>query len=866
MEILNEKTLFIICFFVFTICFSQNLEETIYLTTEAFNKNQNSETLRELDSKIRLFETELSTKDEYYAFINLLANKAYYLAKINNKKEAINSYEKAHGLYIKHTINQYDIIEYCLIELGTLYHKTNAYIKAENIIKYYIELAEKQNNKQQQITGITNLAKLYQSLNRHKSVIQITNRGLKISGIKKQQERNLNYIKKKSELLLKNNQEKLYLENDLIVGDFKTENAENLELSYLEALKNEDYKLALHSFNKLKQLKITKLTSTREVAKFSFQQAQLYFLLQQKEKALKQIKSTLFLLLPNYNNKTFPTNSDLYAENIFLDIFDLWAELQTNPIQALKCYDLSFYVSNLLAQQNTNQESVAINANLNRSRSEKCISILYQLYSKQGNSEYFKSAFRHAESFKGSALKWYSNKRELLHKYPKDSLLIEEKRVLKQQQQLTNRLLNRSLETQSQTQDSLRFKLIAIDKVLNDLQISINTKYPEAEIAEINIEKLKLKLNTDNACLVEFFYGKNVIYQFIITKNNFEFNSIELSETGRKAIANFIDYFNDASAINNDISKYTSDAFYLYKFLHLDQTSTYKNVIIVPDGFLNFIPFESLLTESTSTLSYSKMPFVIKKQNLAYNISAQFYIENKPYKFSNSALGVFPVFDNTNQKLTYSLDEMESLKIVDATFLEQSKATKKNVLNQLKNHSILHFSTHANSGNFNEPAYIEFIDAKLYVNDLYNLDLSNDLVILSACETGVGLLQKGEGSINLTRGFKYAGIDNIVFSLWKINDLSTSIVMGDFYKNLVKTESAFIANQSSKLSYLENAEISNIKKSPYYWSSFMYYGDLTKQKEPNYLLFISIGLCVVVILLFVIWNIKNRSTKRFSSR
>ena len=89
----------------------------------------------------------------------------------------------------------YDIVEYCLIPLGILYHKTNAYIKAENITKHYISLAKQQDNKTQQISGSINLAKLYQSLNKHKSVISIVDKTLEFDGISKSQLQRLHSIK-----------------------------------------------------------------------------------------------------------------------------------------------------------------------------------------------------------------------------------------------------------------------------------------------------------------------------------------------------------------------------------------------------------------------------------------------------------------------------------------------------------------------------------------------------------------------------------------------------------------------------------------------------------------------------------------------
>ncbi|EPR72873.1 tetratricopeptide repeat domain protein [Winogradskyella psychrotolerans RS-3] len=852
---------------VFGTCFAQDLEEAIYVATETFSQHQTDEGLEVLNKNSLQFETQINTKDEYYAFINLLVNKGYYLDKTNRKKEAINSYEKAHQIYNDHNISSYDIVEYCLIPLGILYHKTNAYIKAEQITSYYLQLAEKQNNKQQQISGLINLAKLYQSLHKHQQVIDIANEGFKIEGIKKQQAKNLNYIKRKSDQLLNSNQKQLFLENDVIFLRRDVGNIEELQLNYETALKNKDYELAFSYLNRLRPLTINDLTSARSKAQFSFQEAQLDFKRNLNDKAIAELKNCLAILLPNFDDTQLPKTTDLYPENTFIDVFDLWAELEIEPENALHYYDLSFYVSDLLAQENTSQESYILNASINKDRSEKCIAILYDMFQVKGESDYAKRAFNYAEYTKALALKWYTNKRTLLEKHPTDSLLLKEHYLLKQQQQLSNRLLNRPInrpKLQLSERDSLQLQLITTTTKLKQLQNSINNAYPSNYSKSINIANLQSKLGIDKACLIEYFYGKNSLYQFVFTPNHIAFQQIDLSESNKQNISTFIDYFENGSVINNNISQFTDDAFQLYEFLKLNEISTYENVVIIADGFLNFIPFESLVTAQTATSNYSKMPFLVKKHRLAYHTSALFYTNTKPYQFRNSALGVFPVFDNSNLKLTYSLDEAERINDeIKTEFLMYNAATKKDVLDQINKYSILHLSTHANSGDFTTPANIDFIDSKLYLQELYNLDLTNDLVILSACETGIGMLHKGEGSMSLTRGFKYAGISNLVVSLWKINDLSTSQLMSSFYSDLRKTESAFAANQNSKLAYLSNPEISNIKKSPYYWSAFIYFGDLTVSKSSNdYNLYVYFILGLIVAFLCWLLIFKQKTWKR----
>jgi len=178
-------------------------------------------------------------------------------------------------------------------------------------------------------------------------------------------------------------------------------------------------------------------------------------------------------------------------------------------------------------------------------------------------------------------------------------------------------------------------------------------------------------------------------------------------------------------------------------------------------------------------------------------------------------------------------------------------ATKANFLKNSSKYSILHLSTHGTSGTFNEPATLVFYDELMLIQELYALENCHpQLVVLSACETGIGKLQKGEGAMSIARAFQYAGAENILFSLWEINDYATAQLMTNFYTSFAKTNSFFESNYLSKINYLEDKETSNAKKSPYYWSSFVYYGAIDSE-ENNYFYYLLFGGILIIILLLI---------------
>ena len=113
-------------------------------------------------------------------------------------------------------------------------------------------------------------------------------------------------------------------------------------------------------------------------------------------------------------------------------------------------------------------------------------------------------------------------------------------------------------------------------------------------------------------------------------------------------------------------------------------------------------------------------------------------------------------------------------------------------------------------------------DGFLRANEIYNLNLPADLVVLSACQTGLGKEIKGEGLVGLTRGFMYAGAARVVVSLWKVNDKATADLMTKFYEKMLK-------QGQRPAAALRAAQVEMWKQkqwqSPYYWAAFTMQGE-----------------------------------------
>jgi CHAT domain-containing protein/tetratricopeptide (TPR) repeat protein len=188
-------------------------------------------------------------------------------------------------------------------------------------------------------------------------------------------------------------------------------------------------------------------------------------------------------------------------------------------------------------------------------------------------------------------------------------------------------------------------------------------------------------------------------------------------------------------------------------------------------------------------------------------------------------------------RLDNSLEEARAIQSLitnnDVMVALDFKASRANVMeSDLSNCRIIHFAMHGllNSRHPDLSGLVlslvnekgETQDGFLRLNDVYNLKLSADLVVLSACETALGNNIRGEGLVGLTRGFMYAGTARVLASLWKVNDQKTAELMGRFYEKLLKEK--LPASKALRLAQLEMWQ-QNRKNAPYYWAAFILQGE-----------------------------------------
>lgn len=189
------------------------------------------------------------------------------------------------------------------------------------------------------------------------------------------------------------------------------------------------------------------------------------------------------------------------------------------------------------------------------------------------------------------------------------------------------------------------------------------------------------------------------------------------------------------------------------------------------------------------------------------------------------------------ERLTATRDEAQAIvnltpaaSRLEALDFTANKTTATN--SELSQYRIIHFATHGLL-NSEHPELsglvLSLVDEKgqaqdgfLRLNDIFNLNLPADLVVLSACQTGLGKEIKGEGLVGLTRGFMYAGAPRVVVSLWSVNDQATAELMKRFYQGMLK-------EGQRPAAALRAAQMEMWKEpqwhAPYFWAAFVLQGE-----------------------------------------
>jgi CHAT domain-containing protein len=459
-----------------------------------------------------------------------------------------------------------------------------------------------------------------------------------------------------------------------------------------------------------------------------------------------------------------------------------------------------------------------------------------------------------------------------------DSSLLERERSLQRalagKAQYLTRLL--SSEVPPPSAKDVEEEIRQLTKKYRELQSDIRDQSPRYETLTksqpLTLEEIQKELS-NNTILLEYILGPEKSYLWAIDGNSFAAHELPSRARIEKAADDVYQLLktrpaDDGSAEFNQ--GYVQVATVLSEMLlgKVADRLNGKRLLIVADGNLHYIPFEALPQPVPSDSTPDSFVPLVTQHEVAYLPSASLLsvIRREAARRHRAAKTVLvladPVFEADDPRvkvsttttayagngakiektrlprLRFTRDEVEAIMSMTphgqgglVTGFDANRAT---ALGDLPlEFQAVHFSTHARIDRENPEMsgiVLSMINREglpengfLQLHDIYNLNLSAELVVISACDSGLGEDIKGEGLVGLTRGFMYAGSRSVVASLWQVDDAATAELMTHFYREmLAKGAMPTAALRAAKVAVWQQKG----RSAPYFWAAFVFQGDL----------------------------------------
>ena len=505
---------------------------------------------------------------------------------------------------------------------------------------------------------------------------------------------------------------------------------------------------------------------------------------------------------------------------------------------------------------------------------EGAISTCFALVDQEDKKEYYRKAFLFSE---------YNKSTKLIasgYNYVSE----EDKTVDRLQQELQQIMIKvnlmekeRKLASDPSGRKDLDQEIVNAQQRRSELFNELITRSKKSvSIDDLTIDSLRECIK-DGEALISFFQAKSSVYVFTITSQ--QLNGFVLPQSvdweqvildmGRSILA---------YATASTLERTTLDSVYITNAVSVhealigtirDAIATTDRLIIIPDGVFSCLPFEALLSRIPEQRQrYRVYPYLLNDYELSYTYSATYWykiIRATKYRkrVKHKCLAVAPAYEGHPlglSPLTFNKEEVEVVnKLFGGKVLTDEQASKSDFLAVAPDYTILHLAAHAKSnpedGDYSFMAFshdpLDSITQNfLYAKELYSQSWNAELAVLSACETGMGSFQAGEGIVSLGRAFAQAGVSSTINSLWPINDARTAQLMSGFYEHLRANNPKSEALRKAKFDFL--SETTHESAHPFYWASYLPYGDmkalgLSSPAIPPWL-WVLIGIILVGVL------------------
>jgi CHAT domain-containing protein len=844
--------------------------------------DRNEEALDYFDQAEQIYLNKLGNK--YLALASIYHNEGGIYTYQADYEKALNYFNKALAIYKENLSPNHPNILFALLNIGYVYEKQSNLTVA---LKYYTLSIPPDENSPYIIKSYRNLANLYFQLKNEKEAEK--------------------YFK-------------LALDKSHQVLGSKDPEVASCYLYYgdMLSLKNPNDPEGLKMFNKALEIYKEVFGSQNRYVSDAYKNIGGYYSRKRNfVKALEFYQKALVAGSPGFTDTSFIANPEISKNTLdyyLLDVINkkadaLYSLCNTYPIHAdylkssNKTYALAVNLIEKLRSSFQSEESKLLISGLEKNAFLNAMKTAMLLYRTTNDNKYLEEVLKYSEKSKAAVLLSSIRDIEARQVGNLPGELNDKEKRLKVELASYNKLIFEEKQNQKVNQDKIKLwsdKVFAINHEYDSLVKVIEVKYPSYynlkynnEVIQANSIKTHL---ASNQALIEYTLTDSLLYTMVIADKQIHVLQTKVDSTFPATILKFRKI--TSSEGNQDFNKanydqFVSSASQLYKIL-IEPVKGYlknKRLIIIPDAEIGYISFDILLTRQpkANETDFRDLPYLITQNSISYAVSATLLFNDfkkTGKKVERRLLAFAPTYDNiknidikdlTNKRSERSVlmpipgvqKEVKNIsKIFNSSVFEDKQATESNFKDQAGNFGLLHLAMHTIINDEN-PLYSKLVfyqnddqknDGLLNTYELFNMDLNAQLAVLSACNTGTGMLQQGEGIMSLARGFFYAGVPSIVMTLWSVEDYSGVELMTSFYSGLAEGKTKDEALRQAKLNYLQNSD--QLKAHPHFWAAYVNIGDTTPlnmSKSIRYLwLYIGLSTLFIIGILFVIIKKRNR--------
>ncbi|MEO0583446.1 MAG: CHAT domain-containing tetratricopeptide repeat protein [Bacteroidota bacterium] len=434
--------------------------------------------------------------------------------------------------------------------------------------------------------------------------------------------------------------------------------------------------------------------------------------------------------------------------------------------------------------------------------------------------------------------------------------------------------------------------MLKVQKVSASSDAPLHQTFAPTLIADIQAQLLP------DEHILSYMYGKEKVWAMKLSTQDLKVQSVGLVESVdegvqkmRKALTSYWEAMRtcqDTSGNGCDsvgATAFVQQAYDVYRQIwrpSFDENGPFpQRVIIIPHGQLHLLPFGALLTAHPDIPhQWRSHAYLLQRYELQQAYSARiWYVQHTrtPSKEekANASLALAPFVKGTPSYLTtrqsadrafftplpHSQQEIDALASHwEVQIKTGAAADAQSLWENHEPYQVLHISSHAKV-HFNAPSesFIAMADTLIGLTQIQSSSLRVDLVVLSACETGIGQYQKGEGVLSLGRAFHEAGAASSLTTLWQVEDAATSKIIAQFYHHLAKGMDKAQALQQAQLDYISQSD--RRWTHPFFWSAWILMGDEQPIDTPPIIPAFVWGFAGVLIL-GLGWYLGRRRSRR----